>query len=248
MELLFEDASLFKRAVDAISVLIDEAEFVVTPEGFTLKATDPSQISMVDFRLGKDAFKEFKISAPCKIGLDLNYLSQVMGRSKSKESLQFLLEKDNSRLNLIFSGHGTRRFSIPLIDISSTELPSPKIEFDAEITVNSSAFSDCLKDATLVSSHVQLYTDGSSFYVKAQSSKGSLNNELSKKDKSVKEISAKKDAAAMFPLDYLQNMIKAADSATDVVVSLKSNAPVRIAYPIGAASITYFLAPRIESE
>ncbi len=248
VELVFEDASLFKRVVDAISVLIDEAEFIVDLNGFALKATDPSQISMVDFWLDKSAFKEFKVPGLTKIGLDLNYLSQIMARAKAKDSLQLSVEKDNARLNLVFTGNGVRKFSIPLIDIASSQLPSPKIEFDAEIIVNSSALGDSLKDASLISSHVQLATDGEKFMVKAHSSKGTLNNELSKKDKSVKEIKAKKDAAAMFPLDYLQNMLKAADSATDVTVFLKASAPVKISYPIGASKITYFLAPRIESE
>ena len=248
MELVFEDAGLFKRAVDAIAVLIDEAEFIVDQKGFALKATGPSQISMVDFFLDKNAFKEFKVPSLVKLGLDLNYLSQIMARAKSKDALELALEKDNSRLHIVFKGEGTRRFSIPLIDVSAAELPSPKIDFDAEIIVAAGSLQDSLKDASLISSHVSLGTDGAAFYVKAHSSKGTLNNELSKKDKSVKEIKAKKDAAAMFPLDYLQNMLKSADSATSVSVCLKSSAPVKIAYPIGASTITYFLAPRIESD
>ena len=248
VELVFEDAGTFKRAIDAIAVLIDEAEFIIDAKGLALKATDPSQISMVDFWLDKSAFKEFKVPGLAKIGLDLNYLSQIMARAKSKETIELALDKDASRLNIAFKGDGTRRFSVPLIDISASELPSPKIEFDAEITLASGALQDSLKDARLISSHVSIGTDGEKFFVKAHSSKGTLNNELSKKDKSVKEIKARKEALSMFPLDYLQNMIKAADSGTDVKIHLKSSAPIKISYSIGAASITYFLAPRIESE
>ena len=51
----------------------------------------------------------------------------------------------------------------------------------------------------------------------------------------------------MFPLDYLQDMLKAASSDTKVSLSLKSSAPVKVSYSIGEASINYFLAPRIEN-
>ena len=49
MELIIEKADVLKRSIDAIAVLIDEAEFEVSEKGLSLKATDPSQISMVDF-------------------------------------------------------------------------------------------------------------------------------------------------------------------------------------------------------
>jgi DNA polymerase III sliding clamp (beta) subunit (PCNA family) len=52
----------------------------------------------------------------------------------------------------------------------------------------------------------------------------------------------------MFPLDYLTDMLKAASSDTDVSMFLKNNAPVKVSYAIGPSQITYFLAPRIESD
>lgn len=51
----------------------------------------------------------------------------------------------------------------------------------------------------------------------------------------------------MFPLDYLQDMLKAASGDTKVNLFLKSNAPVKVSYKIGDANISYFLAPRIET-
>ena len=41
MELVFEDASLFKKYVDGIAALVDEAEFLIDETGLSLKATDP---------------------------------------------------------------------------------------------------------------------------------------------------------------------------------------------------------------
>ena len=80
MNLVFEDAQTFKRCIDAIAVLVEEAEFTLSDQGLTLKATDPSQISMIDFVLPKASFKEFPEAGNLKIGLDLGYLSQIMAR------------------------------------------------------------------------------------------------------------------------------------------------------------------------
>ena len=59
MKLVLEKAADFQRSIEAIAVLIDEAEFVIDEKGLALKATDPSQISMVDYLLEKSAFKHF---------------------------------------------------------------------------------------------------------------------------------------------------------------------------------------------
>ena len=66
MKLVLEKAQDFKKSCEAIAVLIHEAEFEISETGIALKATDPSQISMVDFEMKKQAFKEFSV----KLGKD----------------------------------------------------------------------------------------------------------------------------------------------------------------------------------
>ncbi|MFH0714958.1 MAG: proliferating cell nuclear antigen (pcna) [Candidatus Diapherotrites archaeon] len=246
MKLVLENASEFKRMVDAISALIDEAEFVIDETGVKLKATDPSQISMVDFSLEKKAFKTFEVEALSKIGLDLDYLSQVMARAKNSDSLSLELDEANGRLNVEFAGNSKRSFAVPLLDVSQQELPSPKLEFDAEIEITAGAVQDALKDAALVSSHISLGVDSSNFFMKASSSKGDWNYSVSKKEGIVHSLEAKKEANSMFPLDYLQDILKGASSADKIALCLKSNHPLKLSYSIGSARLTYFLAPRIE--
>ena len=247
MKLVLEKAGDFQKSIDAIAVLIDEAEFILDEKGLALKATDPSQISMIDFFLEKAAFKEFDVKEKAKIGLDLDYLRQIMSRAKADDELTIELDSDQNRLNVKFKGASTRKFNLPLIDISTAELPNPKIEFDAEVKLLASVLQDALKDAALVSSHVSIGIETNKFIVRADSSKGNLDSVTEKDKKYLIELNAKKDAMSMFPLDYLQDMLKAAQSATEIQVNLKANAPIEISYEIGKAKIKYFLAPRIES-
>lgn len=248
MELVFEDASLFKKYVNGIAALVDEAEFLIDEKGLSLKATDPSQISLVDFELPKKAFKKFEIKESTKLGVDLNYLNQILSRAKASDSVEFSFSNDKSKLSVVFSGKSRRTFSIPLLDINTGELPLPKIDFDAEIKIKAEALNDSFKDANLISTHVVLSVENDSFIVKANSSKGNMENVYTEKDDSVISLKAKNEVKSMFPLDYLSNTIKAASADTEVTVNLKSNAPVEISYSLGEGKIQYFLAPRIESE
>ncbi|MEK6902166.1 MAG: hypothetical protein AABX02_01085 [archaeon] len=177
MELVIERADVLKRSVDAIAVLIDEAEFEVSEKGLSLKATDPSQISMVDFEFEKKAFKKFHVDGVVRLGLDLEYLNQVMSRSKPADEVSLKLDDDSSKLSVTFRGTSTRTFSVPLIDISAGELPNPKIDFDATVKVKATVLQDALKDAGLLSTHLTLGAKQEMFFVKAVSSKGELLNE-----------------------------------------------------------------------
>ncbi|MDP2666947.1 MAG: proliferating cell nuclear antigen (pcna) [Candidatus Diapherotrites archaeon] len=247
MHLVLERAEVLKRSVDAIAVLIDEAEFEVSQKGLSLKATDPSQIAMVDFEYDKKAFKTFDVENTIRLGLDMDYLNQVMARAKPTDEVALKLDEDSSKLSITFRGSSTRTFSVPLIDISSGELPNPKIEFDATVKVKAGVLQDALKDAGLLSTHLTLGARIDAFFVKAVSSKGELFNETKKDSVSLPDLSVKKECRSMFPLDYLSDMLKAAASDTDVVVKIKENAPVELNYPIGEAKLRYFLAPRIET-
>ena len=67
-------------------------------------------------------------------------------------------------------------------------------------------------------------------------------------EQAIFNLRVKRECRSMFPLDYLQDMLKVASSDTKVNLFIKSNAPIRVSYPIGEANISYFLAPRIESQ
>lgn len=249
MKLVLADAVSFKKSVDAISVLIDEAQFTVGSEGVFLRATDPSQISMIDFLLPKAAFKHFECPEQKKLGLDMDYLSQVMSRAKNDDSLELSIDETGSKLLVVFSGKSRRKFEVPLIDVSASELPSPKIEFDVELKISANVLQDGLKDAALISTHIALGIDSDSFFLEAHSSKGSMKNEVKANQKEyIKEFNAKKEARSVFPLDYLSDIVKAAPSDKELSLKLKSNAPILVSYTIGEAFIRYFLAPRIEGE
>ncbi len=247
-EVKLENATVFKNCIDALVTLIDEGEFDLTKNGITLRAMDPSQIAMVDFVLPKSAFEKYDISTERKLGLNLDDLSKIVTRCRPGETLTLKLDKTESRLELIFKGKSTRRFNLPLLDIANQTPKEPKIEFDSKIRINGSALKESLKDASLVSSHVILRTSPEGFDIEAHGDKGEVQIESKKNEDSLIEHTVNKDTKSMFPLEYLNDLLKATESDAVVTLDLKTDAPLRLQYPIGDATVTYYLAPRIESD
>jgi len=244
-EITVDDAKFWKNCVDAIVNLIDEGVLEVTAEGITLKAMDPAQIAMVSFQVPSKAFVEYKVDSSTKVGLNFDNLAKILARSRDKEKLTMALEENKLRLE--FKGDTTRSFKVPLLDLNAGPSKEPKIDFDASLKMNSSRFKDVLKDASLVSSHLVLEATKDGFFVDARGDSADLRVESEKTADMIKELSVKNDAKATFPLHFLEDIVKACPSDGEISLNLKTNMPARIQYPIGDASLTYFLAPRIEA-
>ena len=53
------DAKLLRDMITAISTLVDEATFNITPDNLKLRAMDPSRVAMIDFEWPKTIFDEY---------------------------------------------------------------------------------------------------------------------------------------------------------------------------------------------
>ncbi len=244
-DISFDNAKSFKDCVDAIVTLINEGEFEVSSEGMKLRAMDPSQIAMVDFSMPKKACKEYKVDADTKIGINLEDLAKVTGRARPEDSLNMKLK--DSRIDLNFQGKTKRKFNLPLLDIAGNSPKQPNIDFDSSIKVNSTVLKEALKDASLVSSHVILSVDKEGFNIEAIGDRGEVLIEAKKDDKVIIAHESQANSRAMYPLEYLNDILRGADSSAIVTFNLKSDAPLKVEYSIGEATVVFYLAPRIEN-
>jgi proliferating cell nuclear antigen len=230
-----KNPEIFRRSIDALSTFISEGNFRFNDKGMSFKAIDPSQILLVDFLLETKAFDEFKIE-PVLAGLDLQELNKVASRIMPNDSLTIGLT--DSEMLITMDGETTRNFSLPLIDLTVEEPPSPQIDFDAQVEVPAHILKEVFKDASLFGNAITLRIKGKDFIVESRGNQGRLKTIV----KNAK-IKAKEDLSVRFSLPFLNNMIKASDSNETISLNLKSDSAILLAYKIGPAEVKYFLAP-----
>jgi DNA polymerase sliding clamp subunit (PCNA homolog) len=102
-EIKIDDAKYWRNCVDAINSLIDEGSFNITKEGISLKAMDPSGISMVSFFIPNKAFSKYNVDKSATVGLNLDNLSKILASSRSNERLT-MKEADNKVMLRICRG------------------------------------------------------------------------------------------------------------------------------------------------
>lgn len=241
------NAKKLKDIISAISILVDEAGFDVTPSGIKLRAMDPSHIAMVDFSWEKEAFDEFACETETKLCINIGELLKLFKRASETEVAELSLDEKTGRLEIILQGEYIRKFSIPVLDTVSEEVPTPKINFDTSIEIETACLKNATDDAGLVSDHIIFEATKDMFYMKAAGDLGSVSIELSKESKVVLELKIEKESKAIYSLNYLNEIVKAASSTADTVkMEFSKDMPVKLSFGLVHGHLIYYLAPRIE--
>lgn len=244
-ELKLDDARYWRDCVEAIVSLVDEGVFTISKDGISLKAMDPSGISMISFTMPSKAFSTFNVEKPTSIGVNLDSLSKIMSRTRDNEAL-VLKDADNKLVLEFIGAKNKRRYKLQLIDVRNKEEKEPKLEFDATVELDGEHLKNVLKDATLISSYISFKASKDAFVITAKGDAGELEEVHEVDGTEVKRVEVQKEASAMYNLEFLENMVKSAPVGNSVTLSLKTNQPLKVGYNIGDASIVYYLAPYVE--
>ncbi|MCX8169399.1 MAG: proliferating cell nuclear antigen (pcna) [Candidatus Methanomethylicia archaeon] len=240
------DAKLWRNVIDAISELIDEANFIATPEGISLRAMDPSHVAMVEVNLPKEFFDYYECEDIMNIGINLDEFRKVLRRASAKEKLDIEVTSDR-KLKIVFSDRAKRTFSIPLIDISGEELESPSIEFNVYSRILSTVFEDAVKDASLISDHVKITAEKDMLIISASGERGDVEVKLSEDTGSLLELNVKESSISTYSLNYLEDLVKTSKASDILVLEFSNEMPMKLSFELpNNGRITYYLAPRIE--
>ncbi len=244
------DAKPFRDMITSISILVDEATFKLDPEGLKLRAMDPSRVAMIDFEWPKTAFEEYECTEPTKMCINITELLKLIKRSGKDETLELALDDKTGKLQVKISGKYTRNFTMPTLEASEEEVPTPKITFNVKIKATTDGLSQAIEDAQLVSDHVKVEADSEKVVFNASGDLMGAIITLQKGSDALLELEAKEPQKATFSLSYLTEIIKAASQTSDIAtLEFSSDMPIKLDFQQAKeGKLTFYLAPRIETE
>ncbi len=244
------DAKFLKDMVGAISILIDEATFNLTPEGMKLRAMDPSRVAMVDFEWPKTVFDEYNCSENMKMCVNISEMLKLLRRTGKDESVELELDEKTGRLKITIKGKYTRTFNMPTLEAMEEEVPTPKVTFNVKAKTTTEGLREAIEDASLVSDHVRVEADNEKIVMNATGDLMGATIELKKGSDALLDLTAKEPAKATFSLSYLSEIVKAAVTTSDVAsLEFSTDMPIRLDFKQQKeGKLTFYLAPRIEVE
>jgi proliferating cell nuclear antigen len=244
------DAKLLKDIFTSISILVDEATFKIDPDGIKLRAMDPSRVAMIDFEWPKTAFEEYQATEPTKMCINISELLKLLRRTAKDEVVELLLDEKTAKLQLKITGKYTRNFTMPTLEATEEEVPTPKITFNIKAKATTQGLSQAIEDAQLVSDHVKIEADPEKLVFNASGDLMGATITLQKGSDTLLDLEAKEPAKATFSLSYLTEIIKAASATSDIAtLEFSSDMPIKLDFQqTKEGKLTFYLAPRIETE
>lgn len=247
-EAKLDDISLFRESIATISDLIDETELFVGNEGIEMIAADRAVVAVINFALSKNAFKEYKCDKERRIGINLMNLLQILRRAQTDDVLRMKL--DENKLNIVLEGESTRRFTLPLIDVSKEETPEiGKIEagFSSAFTVNSEVLNSGIEDAELITDSVIFTIRRDMLSMSAESDTSSAQLELPSGTEAFKVHEINEPVRARYSIDYLKKIFKARKLAQSAKMAMATDYPMKIQFEVPSkCRLAFILAPRVE--
>jgi proliferating cell nuclear antigen len=240
-------ASTLRDALDSVSVLVDECKIRLNEEELAIRAVDPANVGMVDLSLDAAAFESYEADGGV-IGVNLGRLEDIAGMANSGDLVHLELDEETRKLHIQIDGLS---YTLALIDPDSIrqEPDIPDLDLPAQIVLEGAQLSRGIKAADMVSDHIALRVDEEeeTFHIEAEGDTDDVNLKLGTED--LIDLTAG-PANSLFSLDYLKDMNKAIPGDAEVAVDLGEEFPVKLHYQFaeGLGSVTYMLAPRIQSD
>jgi proliferating cell nuclear antigen len=243
------DAKLLRDMITSISILVDEATFKLEPDGMKLRAMDPSRVAMVDFEWPKTIFEEYQCDPPAKMCINITELLKLLKRAGKDEIVELALD-ETAHLVVKIAGKHTRSFTMPTLEASEEEVPTPKLTFNVKVKATTDGLNQAIEDAQLVSDHVRIEADPEKLLLNASGDLMGATITIQKGSDTLLELDAKEPSKATFSLSYLSEIIKAASQTSDIAtLEFSTDMPIKLDFQQAKEGrLTFYLAPRIETE
>ncbi len=235
-----------KETADALTVMVDEAKFNITPDGISIKAVDPANVAMVVLMLGKEAFESLDATEGV-IGIDLTKLSSFIEMAEGDELVSLELDEQNHKLKIGLRGLA---YTMSLLDPESIrkEPKTPEIDLPVNISISGMDFKYGMKAAVLVGDYVHFGMNEKAVTF-SMSASGDTDDMVYEIPQERLKITKASDAKSMFATEYLTDIQKLAEKTGEISIKLGTDYPVKIGFPIadGKGAVEYMIAPRVES-
>ena len=244
------DAKFLKDMMGAISILVDEATFDLTPDGIKLRAMDPSRVAMVDFEWPKTVFDEYTCSEATKMCINISEMLKLLRRTGKDESVELFLDEKTGRLKIAIRGKYTRTFNMPTLEAMEEEVPTPKVTFNIRAKTTTDGLRAAIEDASMVSDHVRIEADNETMIMNATGDLMGAKIEFKKGSDVLLDMKAKEASKATFSLSYLSEIVKAAVATSEIAtLEFSTDMPIKLDFQQEKeGKLTFYLAPRIEVE
>ncbi len=243
------NTKILKDSIDTVSQIIDEGIFKIKKDSIELMASDRAMVAVIDLKLKSSLFEDYQFNNEISIGLNLINFLTILKRSGTGDKLTMKIEDDNNKLDIILEGKTTRRFAIPILDISSDEVPPiNQLEFHATAEVLSDIIDQGIADADVIADSVIIELSPENLRMISEGNSSKIELDAKKGDDTVPDISASEAVKSRYPIDYLKKIMKASRLSKLAKIKMGTDYPMKIEFRGDDVYLGCVLAPRVSED
>jgi len=247
LELKLKDTKTWRMCVGAISSIVDEAVFDISPDGVRLRAMDASHVALADLELTAKEFDVFSAEKPLSIGVSLSEINKVLFRAKPDDEMTIEFDEKTNLLTMTFVSSLRRRFRVPVIDARKETLSTPTLKHTATAAVVAGTIMDGLKDAMTVGEEtVQIRISEEGVQLSSEGDRGTSELRLEAGSANLLGLKVNSPARAKYNVGYLNKIIAPCPPREPIKLAIGTDLPIQVDYPIANGKLQFLLAPRVE--
>ncbi|KAA0196244.1 Proliferating cell nuclear antigen [Fasciolopsis buskii] len=256
-EARLNQADIWKKVVEAIKDLVQEATLDCTEGGISLQAMDNAHVSLVSLLLRSDGFETYRCDRNLSLGLNITSTSKILKCAGANDAVTLKSGDKADTLTLVFESRNQEKvseFEIKLMDLDVDHLGIPDTDYKCVIKMPSAELQRICRDLSQIGDSVVISVakDGVNFSSTGDLGTGNIKlMQSANADKPEEAVSIEMNEAVCmtYSLHYFNIFTKATPLSSQVVLSLTENVPAVVEFNIDELGyIRYYLAPKIEDD
>jgi proliferating cell nuclear antigen PCNA len=253
-----EKAELFAMFFQHIRLFSENINIMFEKNRMYIQTMDSSRVSIIEFILHSSWFDEYTHTGNSGICLGVNSttLYKILNsRDKTQEILITYEDDDSDRLKLQFTSSTKnifdKHFQLPLMEIDADLMEIPDFNSNAELTINSSNFSNIVNQLQLFGDSLDIDCSEEKILLNSESQEtGKMSVEIKLDDVSSFSINEGSNLKLSFSLTYLHNICMYNKISKEIEIKLTENYPMKVIYNLSSedSKIIFYLAPKVNDD
>lgn len=249
MQCEYKTTETFKKIIDSIKEIVDEAVIQFFVNKMYIFANDEAKICFVNLCIESEHFESYNVTKKTDVGTSLSELSTALKLGSGKDVLK-LSKNDEGPLHIKY---GKSKFDMNLktVDLIETVLPE-NIEYAFKLTMSSKEFNGIVKNLSSIGDTCMIQiSDIVEFGASGEIGKGTISPDSCTIEKGganeANETNSEETKTRTFrySMKLLNSISKSLNLSDDVIVYLRDDELLCVEYTMKTGGyIRYYLAPK----
>ena len=244
MKLILKDkakVAIFANIFRNLKNILDDANITFTPTKVYMQGMDQSHALLVELNIKKDWFDFYEADEDLdsgNFGLHCESFFHIINCLNDNQYIELLWENDADKMSIAFYGEETisKGFELTRLDMDLENMEIPDVEYQADICLKSSEFSELIKELSIFNDTVKITCTEEKIELLASGTLGSMTASIKEDDIVSYAIEEDTQLQLNYGLSFLDRVCHFDKLSTDIYIHCSTQYPMKINYPLNKIS------------